>query len=98
MTASTLPRALDRRVLRPVGALCLCGDKVQPGHACSYTEGTGWCRRCLADEGDPTCCTEERLARVTRRVVGVASAECGCPVDAGCGHAPRKPFPVRVTT
>jgi hypothetical protein len=44
--------------------LCLCGSWRRPGHDCAYTRGEGWCTRCLADHGDPECCTLPRLARV----------------------------------
>jgi hypothetical protein len=85
--------AVDRRVIVPAGRLCPCGTIAEQGHTCRYTEGRGWCLQCLADAGAEDCCSEERLARVRPRpTVTAVLADCGCPVDAACGHPPRKPF------
>lgn len=64
-------------------ALCPCGTWRSIPHRCEYQQGRGHCRRCLAEYGDPACCTPARLARIVR----TRAKPCGCLVgdDCGCG-------------
>lgn len=43
-----------------------------------------WCPRCLADLGDPACCTPARLARI----ITVPAKACGCLAGDYCGCCP----------
>lgn len=58
--------------------ICLCGNYNSADHVCEYTQGRGWCLRCLADYGDPDCCTPQRLARI------LVTNPCGCLADEDC--------------
>lgn len=62
-------------------SLCPCGTFRSIEHRCEYQQGRGWCLRCLADHGDPTCCTPARLARI----VHLSAKPCGCLPGDDCG-------------